>query len=81
MSNYLNSCNNVAINSVYNRRPSTLLVNTVVRFVSVTSIARIWVERRKQRRRLAELPPHLLKDIGISPVEASREAAKPFWEV
>ncbi len=37
------------------------------------------IARRRQRHDLAELDEHLLKDIGVTPAEAAREAAKPFW--
>lgn len=36
-------------------------------------------EKGRQRRALARLDPHLLADIGVSPAEAARECAKPFW--
>lgn len=39
-----------------------------------------WAERARQRHTLMGLDDHLLKDIGISRVEAEREAAKPFWK-
>lgn len=38
-----------------------------------------WAERRRQRRALAELPRHLLRDVGLSPGDAWAEARKPFW--
>lgn len=38
-----------------------------------------WAARARQRRDLAELDAHLLKDIGLTSGEAAREAAKPFW--
>jgi uncharacterized protein YjiS (DUF1127 family) len=39
-----------------------------------------WREVRKQRRALLALSDHLLKDIGISRVDAIREANRPFWD-
>jgi uncharacterized protein YjiS (DUF1127 family) len=39
-----------------------------------------WGERVRQRRALVSLPDHMLKDIGISRVDAWREAEKPFWQ-
>jgi uncharacterized protein YjiS (DUF1127 family) len=39
----------------------------------------LWCARGRQRRDLAELDAHLLKDIGVTPGQAAREAAKPFW--
>ena len=38
-----------------------------------------WDSRRRTRNHLKDLPPHLLKDIGVDPITAAREAAKPFW--
>lgn len=34
---------------------------------------------RRDLRRLAKAGDHLLRDIGLSPQQAAREAAKPFW--
>ncbi|MFO0989705.1 MAG: DUF1127 domain-containing protein [Alphaproteobacteria bacterium] len=39
-----------------------------------------WRERAEQRAHLAAMDERLLKDIGISAVEATREADKPFWK-
>ncbi|MDX6750888.1 DUF1127 domain-containing protein [Geminicoccaceae bacterium 1502E] len=39
----------------------------------------LWLERYRQRRDLAGLDDHLLKDIGISRADAWQESAKPFW--
>ena len=38
-----------------------------------------WIERARQRRALAGLTDHELRDIGITRVDAAREAEKPFW--
>ncbi len=39
----------------------------------------VWQMRARQRARLAEMEPHRLEDMGITPAEAKREARKPFW--
>ncbi len=39
----------------------------------------VWHERTRQRRALASLDDHLLRDIGLSRAEVVREARKPFW--
>lgn len=39
-----------------------------------------WRERSRQRRVLGELDGFLLRDIGVSPADARREAGKSFWE-
>ena len=38
-----------------------------------------WSERVRQRQALTELDDHMLRDIGVTRVEALRECAKPFW--
>jgi uncharacterized protein YjiS (DUF1127 family) len=38
-----------------------------------------WIERTRQRQALAELDDHMLRDIGVTRVEAARECRKPFW--
>ncbi|SMF32534.1 Uncharacterized conserved protein YjiS, DUF1127 family [Tistlia consotensis] len=39
----------------------------------------LWQERANERLRLREMDDHMLKDIGISRVDALREGEKPFW--
>ena len=39
-----------------------------------------WRERARQRRRLMQLPDDRLRDIGISRLDAIREAQKSFWQ-
>ncbi|HYD30520.1 MAG TPA: DUF1127 domain-containing protein [Azospirillaceae bacterium] len=38
-----------------------------------------WSRRRHERAMLRALDGRLLKDIGVTPCEVEREAAKPFW--
>jgi len=40
-----------------------------------------WREVSTQRRQLNNMSDHLLKDIGLSRVDAEREAKRPFWDV
>ncbi len=35
---------------------------------------------RQTRQRLAQLEPHLLRDIGLTVDQAHREAARPVWD-
>ena len=54
-----------------------LVAGVAVKFaVAVT----YWDTRRKTRRALKHLEPHLLNDIGIDRVTAQAEASKPFWQ-
>lgn len=38
------------------------------------------MERYRERQALRALPDYLLKDIGITRLDAEREAQKPFWK-
>ncbi len=38
-----------------------------------------WIERVRQRRRLAELDDAALKDIGLTRADVRIELEKPFW--
>ena len=38
-----------------------------------------WRERGQERRQLARMTPRELHDIGLSNVDAWREANKPLW--
>jgi uncharacterized protein YjiS (DUF1127 family) len=40
----------------------------------------LWTERYRQRRALASLSDHILKDLGLSRSDAGRESGKRFWE-
>jgi uncharacterized protein YjiS (DUF1127 family) len=42
-------------------------------------LAHDWFERRKTRQQLAEMPSHLLRDIGLTEVQRQRELNKSFW--
>lgn len=40
-----------------------------------------WIARSRERRAVADLAEsgRLLRDVGLMPAQALREAAKPFW--
>lgn len=38
-----------------------------------------WHEVAQQRRRLLSLDDRMLKDIGITRADATREGSRPFW--
>jgi uncharacterized protein YjiS (DUF1127 family) len=46
---------------------------------AVLALIRMWTERSRQRRALADLDDNRLKDIGKTREEALAEAGKPFW--
>lgn len=39
-----------------------------------------WQKNKRSRDYLAEMSPHLLKDIGITESERQAELAKKFWQ-
>jgi len=39
----------------------------------------VWAERVAERRHLAQLDDHLLKDIGLNRSDIEAVSAKPFW--
>ncbi len=39
----------------------------------------LWQHRLTMRHALTRMESYLLDDMGISPEDAAREAAKPFW--
>jgi uncharacterized protein YjiS (DUF1127 family) len=47
----------------------------------VTEGGLIWLERARQRRQLAELSDHMLRDIGLTRADAWAESEKPFWRL
>jgi uncharacterized protein YjiS (DUF1127 family) len=40
---------------------------------------RLWRQRARGRRQLRTFDDHLLRDIGITRLQAEAEAHKPFW--
>jgi uncharacterized protein YjiS (DUF1127 family) len=49
------------------------------RALGVAEVLLTWVERTRQRRQLAQLSSHMLKDIGLSRADVEIEMSKPFW--
>jgi uncharacterized protein YjiS (DUF1127 family) len=56
-----------------------LAVRGGTRFGHALDTLLLWHERAQQRRHLAQLDHHMLRDIGISRADAVGEAQKPFW--
>lgn len=40
----------------------------------------LWVRRWRTRRRLRDLSPHLLADVGLTEADRRQECAKWFWQ-
>lgn len=47
---------------------------------TAVSLIKTWRRRSIQRRALANLSDHLLKDMGINRYDADFETSKPFWK-
>ncbi len=50
----------------------------IVLAVALTVVA--WETRRRTRLAIRHLDAHLLRDIGLDPLDARTEAQKPFWQ-
>lgn len=48
-------------------------------FAGAWTLIGSWIERARQRHALATLDERDLRDIGITRIDAKREADKPFW--
>ncbi len=48
--------------------------------VKAGSIVRTWVRRSNDRRMLAQMNEHMLKDIGLTRFDVTIEADKSFWQ-
>lgn len=46
---------------------------------ALDAVLGVWRHRHVTRQELRDLPPHMLRDIGLTPDDARREADKPFW--
>ena len=60
-------------------RPATVGEASVHPIVAARRLFASWIERIRQRRALAALDDGMLRDIGITRLEAARECEKPFW--
>jgi uncharacterized protein YjiS (DUF1127 family) len=47
--------------------------------VAATLTVVTWQLRYRTRSNLRALPDHMLHDIGLTPMDATFEAEKPFW--
>jgi uncharacterized protein YjiS (DUF1127 family) len=51
----------------------------ILRLRAIMSLIARWIERARQRHALAGLEDRMLRDIGITRLDAARECEKPFW--
>lgn len=65
-----------------NHSPSRLRVLAralSLELIDLGNLLLLWQARWRERARLDRLSDHMLKDLGISRADASREVGKPFW--
>lgn len=65
-----------------NHSPSRLRVLAralSLELIDLGTLLLVWQARWRERARLDRLSDHMLKDLGISRADASREVGKPFW--
>ena len=60
-------------------QPALPLAADILVMVAVTVVK--WDRRRRSRIALSRLTSSQLKDIGLTPLEAGREAQKRFWQI
>jgi uncharacterized protein YjiS (DUF1127 family) len=69
--------------STYRRSPVLALLPPPASISAMALRFGVWlvrgIDRSRQRASLADLDERLLEDIGVTRVEANREADKPFW--
>ncbi len=65
-----------------NRVSSSFLANLsrAVRSPRFSIVLSTWRQRRRSRTQLNTLDVHILKDIGLTPAQARKEAQRPFWQ-
>lgn len=61
--------------------PRTLVIITpsIAWLARLPHTLRLWQQRARSRRQLAQLDARLLADAGISPSERQEELRRPFW--
>ncbi len=64
--------------SIFGQRRGGLTARSLL---FLCSLPARWLERRRQRRYLADLYDRLLADIGLSRDDRAIECAKPFWRL
>lgn len=65
------------INVLNSQKNLPLVAGLAVKFAVIVTK---WDTRRKSRRTLTNMEPHLLHDIGLDRHSAHAEASKPFWQ-
>ncbi|HKP27513.1 MAG TPA: DUF1127 domain-containing protein [Dongiaceae bacterium] len=62
-----------------NRKHLPALQRAVFALCRVVDVLLLWQERHRERRNLAMLSDHMLKDLGVSRADIDVEMRKRFW--
>lgn len=76
MTNYTNIELQDEFNQFFTRREK-YIDNPVKRLFKTLDL---WNKRKEERKQLSKVDERLLKDMGISKLDAQQEIAKPFWQ-
>jgi uncharacterized protein YjiS (DUF1127 family) len=49
-------------------------------FSVITGLMQKWIDVSHQRKQLAQLDEHMLRDIGVDQAYVRKEINKPFWK-
>lgn len=58
----------------------SFIVNFKIGKLSITKTIATWLQRNRTRKQLAQLPDHILKDIGLTRIDVLQESQKAFWQ-
>jgi uncharacterized protein YjiS (DUF1127 family) len=64
----------------YSHRGSWLSGRLTIFFVALVDRLRLWHMTSRERRHLRSVDEAILRDIGVSKMDADYEAARPFWD-
>ena len=62
------------------KQKANTLFSALRKFKSGLETLQLWMDRHHQRRQLAQLEMHELKDMGLDPADVYKEIHKPFWK-
>jgi uncharacterized protein YjiS (DUF1127 family) len=65
---------------IYLRENNTLPIVSVMAIEFAVKVSK-WTTRRRTRRALGQLTEVQLRDVGLTPTQAKREAARLFWQI
>jgi uncharacterized protein YjiS (DUF1127 family) len=68
----------MATSAIYSARVAVKKPTSLIK--KAFSLIKRWFQNYRTRRKLAEIPEHLLDDIGITKEQANKEIRRPFWD-